>query len=319
MRPPSRPPRPPVGGPVSDHSERRAHPATMSSSPRPRPQRTLGRAVAVTGRGYWSGTLVAVTLEPAAADTGVVFVRGDLVPPALIPARVAMRVDAVQRTVLARGGVEVQMVEHALSALAALGVDNCRVHADAAELPGMDGSAAGFVAAIDSAGIVDCDATCVPIVVGETIRVEAGGSWIEAGPPRHDGLSIDYELDYGPGPIGRQRLDIDITPAAYRTELAAARTFLTLDEAHRLQAAGLGREVSPRDLVVFGPDGPIDNLLRWPDECVRHKVLDAVGDLALAGRPLVAHVRASRSGHRLNAALVEEVLAAAARRDPLSV
>ena len=153
-----------------------------------------------------------------------------------------------------------------------------------------------------------------PLVVGEVVRAEAGGSWIEAGPPRFAGLSIDYELDYGPGPIGRQRLDIDITPAAYRTELAAARTFLTMDEARRLQAAGLGRDVSPRDLVVFGPDGPVDNPLRWPDECVRHKVLDAVGDLALAGRPLVAHVRGYRSGHRLNAALVEAVLAADERR-----
>lgn len=286
----------------------------MSPTTRPRPQRTIGRPVAVSGRGYWSGTVVQVTLQPAPADTGFVFVRGDLVPPATIPARLGSRVDAVQRTVLACGAAEVQMVEHVLSALAALGVDNCRIGTDAAELPGLDGSSAGFVAAIDDAGIVDAGAECRPLVIDETVRVEAGGSWIEAGPPRFAGLSIDYELDYGPGPIGRQHLDIDITPAAYRRELAAARTFLTMDEAQRLQAAGLGRDVSPHDLVVFGADGPVDNPLRWPDECVRHKVLDAVGDLALAGRPIVAHVRGYRSGHRLNAALVEALLAADDRR-----
>lgn len=287
----------------------------MSPTSRPRPQRTIGRPVAVSGRGYWSGTVVEVTLLPAPADTGLVFVRGDLVPPVTIPARLASRVDAVQRTVLAHGAAEVQMVEHVLSALAALGVDNCRVVTDAAELPGLDGSSAGFVAAIDAVGVVDAGAAeCRPLVIVETVRVEAGGSWIEAGPARFAGLSIDYELDYGPGPIGRQRLDVDITPAAYRTELAAARTFLTMEEAQRLQAAGLGRDVSLHDLVVFGADGPVDNPLRWPDECVRHKVLDAVGDLALAGRPLVAHVRGYRSGHRLNAALVEALLAADDRR-----
>jgi len=285
---------------------------------RARPQRTLARPTAVSGRGYWSGIPVHVTLEPAPVGTGIVFRRDDLGPRAVVPARVDHRVDATQRTVLAHGAVEVQMVEHVLSALAALEIDNCVVAVDAAELPGLDGSSAPFVAAIDAAGVVDADAACVPLVVGEPIRVTSGDGWIEARPSCSGGLSIEYELDYGSGPIGRQRFAIDITPVAYRSELARARTFLTMEEAHRLQAAGLGCDVTPRDLVVFGADGPIDNPLRWPDECVRHKVLDAVGDLALVGRPVVAHVRAHRSGHRLNAALVEALLAADRRRHPLS-
>ena len=285
---------------------------------RARPQRTLARPTAVSGRGYWSGIPVHVTFEPAPVGTGIVFRRDDLGARPVVPARVGHRVDATQRTVLARGTVEVQMVEHVLSALVALEIDNCVVAVDAAELPGLDGSSAPFVAAIDAAGVVDTEATCVPLVVGEPIRVASGDGWIEARPSCSGGLSIEYELDYGSGPIGRQRFAIDVTPVAYRSELARARTFLTREEAHRLQAAGLGRDVTPRDLVVFGADGPIDNPLRWPDECVRHKVLDAVGDLALVGRPVVAHVRAHRSGHRLNAALVEAMLGADERRQPLS-
>jgi UDP-3-O-acyl-N-acetylglucosamine deacetylase len=134
-------------------------------------------------------------------------------------------------------------------------------------------------------------------------------------PPRFPGLSVDYVLDYGPGPIGRQEFSIEITPDSYRRELARARTFITIDEADRLRAAGLGLDVSMQDLVVFGPHGPVDNRLRWPDECVRHKVLDLVGDLALAGRPIHGHVRAYRSGHRLNAMLAAKLVRAAVERD----
>ena len=124
---------------------------------------------------------------------------------------------------------------------------------------------------------------------------------------------MEYELDYGPGPIGRQSLSLRITPEEYRDGLAGARTFISIDEADRLRRAGLCPEATCKDLLVFGPDGPIDNELRWSDECVRHKVLDLVGDLALAGRPIHAHVRARRSGHRLNARLAA-LLAAVPRR-----
>lgn len=170
-------------------------------------------------------------------------------------------------------------------------------------MPGMDGSAREFVAALEAAGVERLGPPLEPLVVREPCRVAEGDAWIEAIPSGWPGLSIDYELDYGPGPIGCQRLALEVTPEVYRSELAAARTFIGAEEARRLQAAGLAGTVTTRDLVVFGADGPIDNPLRWPDECVRHKVLDLVGDLALAGRPLHAHVRASRSGHRLNAAL----------------
>jgi UDP-3-O-acyl N-acetylglucosamine deacetylase len=277
---------------------------------RPRSQRTIRRAVAVSGRGYWSGRDCRVELKPAPAGSGIVFVRTDGAVPVRIPGLVESRIEAVNRTNLAAAGVQVQMVEHCLSALAGLGVDCCTVLVTAEEMPGLDGSAAAFVAAIDEAGFEDLAAPIEPLVVDETIRVADGAAWVEARPPRCAGLSVEYELDYGPGPIGRQALAVKVTPEAYRSELAAARTFLGEADAARLRAAGLGLTVTCHDLVVFGADGPIDNPLRWPDECVRHKVLDLVGDLALAGRPIHAHVRASRSGHRLNAALAAAVLAA---------
>jgi UDP-3-O-acyl N-acetylglucosamine deacetylase len=279
-----------------------------------RSQYTIRRPVTVVGTGYWSGRDIAVDLEPAPAGCGVVFVRGDRDVPVSIAATVHNRRDMPLRTTLVAGGAGVQMVEHLLSALAGLGVDACIVRVTAEELPGLDGSSRGFVDAIDLAGLADLGQPADPLVVTETVRIEEGGGWIEASPPRHAGLSVEYELDYGPGPIGRQSFALEITPETYRESLASARTFITLAEAERLRGAGLCPAATMQDLIVFGPDGPIDNCLRWPDECVRHKVLDLVGDLALVGRPLHAHVRASRSGHRLNAALAARLLDVCGRR-----
>lgn len=279
-----------------------------------RPQRTLRAVAVVAGRGYWSGAECRVEFRPAAAGSGITFLRTDLDPPAAVPGVVGAVVEAHHRTRLVDGRASVHLVEHAMSALAGLGVDNCTVAVTAEELPGLDGSSRPFVEAIDAAGTVAQDAPASPLVVEGVTRVGDASSWIEACPPRFAGLSIEYGLDYGPGPIGRQRLELEVTPAAYRGEIAAARTFLSLEDAARLRATGLGLSVSPGDLVLFGPDGPVGTTLRWADECVRHKILDAVGDLALLGRPLHAHVRAHRSGHALNASLVRALLAGVAGR-----
>jgi UDP-3-O-[3-hydroxymyristoyl] N-acetylglucosamine deacetylase len=279
-----------------------------------RSQRTLCRPAKVSGPGYWSGRECVVELLPAPANAGVVFVRGDVGVGVRIPAAVEHRVEAMNRTTLAVAGVQVQLVEHCLSALAGLGVDACVVRVSAEELPGLDGSARAFVEAIDAAGLEDLAAPVDPLVVAGAVRVEEGEAWIEASAPRSAGLTVEYELDYGPGPIGRQSLAVRVDPEVYRQGLAAARTFISAAEATRLRASGLGLAVTPQDLVVFGADGPIGNTLRWSDECVRHKVLDLVGDLALVGRPLHAHVRCSRSGHRLNAALAARLVALHGRR-----
>jgi UDP-3-O-[3-hydroxymyristoyl] N-acetylglucosamine deacetylase len=275
----------------------------MIHAPRPRLQRTIGRPVSVEGVGYWSGRTNRVVLEPAAVGAGVVFVRADLGETVRIPAVARCRVEASSRTNLAAPGGRVEMVEHVLSALAGLAIDCCVVRVHGEEMPGLDGSALAFVEAIETAGASELAEPVEPIVVAETIRVGDDDAWIEAAPPRFPGLSVEYELDYGPGPIGRQVFAGQVDPAAYRSGLAAARTFLPQADAERLRAAGRGLAATTGDLLIFGADGPIGNQLRWPDECARHKVLDLVGDLSLAGRPIHAHVRACRSGHRLNGAM----------------
>lgn len=279
-----------------------------------RTQQTIRRPVSVSGAGYWSGRAVTVEFVPAPAGTGIVFVRTGADVPVRIPATVDHRVEATARTNLASAGVQIQMVEHALSALAGLGVDCCQVRVDAEEMPGLDGSSRAFVDAIDAAGSESLGAPVEPLVVEQTCRVGDDDAWVEVSPPRFAGLSVEYELDYGPGPIGRQTLALRVSPESYRKELAAARTFISQDDASRLREAGLATTVGYGDLLVFGADGPVGNTLRWPDECVRHKVLDVIGDLALVGRPLHAHVRARRSGHRLNGAMAARLVAGEGRR-----
>ena len=281
----------------------------MASAHRPRSQQTLSRCVRVAGVGYWSGQPVTLECRPAPAETGVVFVRTDRRPHVRLPLSVSRRVDAAARTNLAVGGAGVEMVEHVVSALAGLGIDCCEIHVDAGELPGLDGSAMPYVEAFDAGGIEGLGAPLRPIVVRKTVRVEEGDAWIEASPPTHDGLTVDYTLEHEHPAIGTQRVVLDVSPQSFREQLAAARTFVTTEEAERLNAAGLGRHVTRADLLVFGDAGLEGNTLRWADECARHKALDLVGDLFLAGRPVRAVVRACRSGHRLNARLVRYLLA----------
>ncbi len=239
----------------------------------------------------------------------MVFVRTDCQPHVRIPLLLSQRVDSPARTNLGVGGVRVEMVEHLASALAGLGINCCEVRLDAAELPGLDGSAGPYVDALSDGGLEDLGCSSRPIVVRGCMRVEDGDAWIEATPAADGGLSVDYTLEHPHPAIGTQRAAYSITPNTYRTELAAARTFVTVEEAEKLVAAGLGRHVTRAELLVFGDGGVEENTLRWPDECARHKVLDVVGDLMLAGRPVIGQVRASRSGHRLNARLVRHLLA----------
>ena len=274
-----------------------------------RSQRTLRRSVRFAGVGYWSGQSVTLECHPAPAETGVVFVRTDCEPPVRLPLAIACQSDSPARTNLRVGDVRVEMVEHLASSLAGLGIDCCEVRLDASELPGLDGSSTAYVEAFDEVGLEELGAALRPIIVREPVRVEEGNAWIEASPPTYSGLSVEYTLEHVHPHIGTQRVALDVTPQAYREQFAAARTFVTADEAARLLEAGLGRHVTRAELLVFGDKGLEENTLRWADECARHKALDLVGDLALAGRPVHAVVRACRSGHRLNARLVKSLLA----------
>ena len=218
------------------------------------------------------------------------------------------RIEMPLRTTLAVGDVSIEMVEHIIAACAGLHVDNCEIWVDQVEMPGMDGSSLAYVEALDEAGFVTQSQPRAQLIVDEPLRVGTDTEWVEVSPAEHAGLSCEYHLDYGAGPIGCQTYGLQVTPEAFRKELASSRTFLLQHEAERLRSSGLGSRVTYRDVLVFDEHSPIDNELRFHDECVRHKTLDLIGDLALIGCDLVGHVVAHRSGHRLNAELVAALL-----------
>ncbi len=280
-----------------------------------RPQRTLARAVEVAGTGLVTGREVRVRFVPAAANSGIVFVRRDR-SGLTIPAQVGWVRQTQRRTTLGTPPDAITLVEHVLAALSGLRIDNCQVELDGPEPPGLDGSAAGYVAALQQAGTVLQGAMRPIWAVHKPLRVVSAGSSLTLYPPDsgEPGLRISYHLDYGPyGPIPPQRVSRTLTPQVFQNELAACRTFVTLAEAEELQRQGVGRHLGPEGLLVFGPQGLLHNRLRFADEPARHKVLDLIGDLALWGADLAGHVVAYRSGHSLNVELVRR-LAAAARQ-----
>lgn len=277
-----------------------------------RKQRTLGSVQTVEGFGYWSGKDVQIEFHPAPANHGIVFVRTDLSPHKRISAVVENRIDIPRRTVLTHGGASVEMVEHVLAALSGMQVDNCEIRVNAAELPGCDGSSLPFVEAIEKAGIEAQDSPRATLRIREVTRVGDDDSWVEISPPKgknKNTLTIRYKLDYGQNnPIGKQAYEVIVTPANFKKELASARTFLLEAEAEWLRSQGMCARCTNKDVLVFGEEGVIDNTLRFEDECVRHKALDLVGDLALAGYDLQGSVVACKSGHRLNAEVVRHAL-----------
>lgn len=279
-----------------------------------RKQRTIRRDARCGGVGFFNNRDVTVRFRPSPADHGVAFLRTDLPGSRPIPALIEYAVERQRRTALERDGVAVEMVEHVLAALAGLGIDNCLVELDAIEPPGLDGSAAPYVEALLAAGIVEQDRPRAVYAVREPLSVESrDGARIVAEPLPLPVCRIEYDLDYGPGsPIPAGRLSVDVEPESFARELAAARTFIPESEVVALRAAGYGARTTARDLLVFRADGtPIDNELRMPDECVRHKLLDCVGDFALLGGDLRGRFRAIRSGHSLNRELIRGLREAA--------
>lgn len=278
-----------------------------------RPQRTLAGETAVGGVGFVTGARVRVRLCPAAEGTGVVFRRTDRANSPLIPAHASLVTDTRRRTTLGPPDCGVTLVEHLLAALAGLRVDNCEIRIDGPEPPGLDGSSAGFVAAIERAGVVEQGGRRPVWAVTEPVVVSAGGATASLHPATDGGLRVSYLLDYGAfGPIPRQAFTLDARPAEFAREVAACRTFVTEAEAEAFRAGGFARHLTTADLLVYGANGPIDNRPRFADEPARHKVLDAVGDLALCGFDLAGHVVGYRSGHALNVELARTLVALAA-------
>lgn len=278
-----------------------------------RPQRTIAREAEVRGIGYLLGSDVTVRFRPARAGEGIRFVRVDLPDRPSVPALASFVEPRERRTALRRGEAVVEMVEHIMAALAGLRIDNCAVELNSPETPGMDGSSLTFARAIDSAGVVQLEQPREVLVIDRPISVRDGRSTVAAYPGEPDRLVLSYQLDYGNGsPIPTQGYFSESTPEGFLREIAPARTFLLAAEAEALKASGIGSRTSEADLLIFGPDGPINNALRFPDECARHKLLDVMGDLALIGKDLVGHVVAHRSGHTLNLELARALLEAEA-------
>jgi UDP-3-O-[3-hydroxymyristoyl] N-acetylglucosamine deacetylase/3-hydroxyacyl-[acyl-carrier-protein] dehydratase len=236
------------------------------------------------------------------------FIRTDLPGRPEIPVAIQCVAQRQRRTTLEAGDARVEMVEHVLAALAGLRIDNCTIEIDAPETPGCDGSSEAFTRALLDAGIEEQPAIRQSFIVDRPYFVQEGDAMLAIHPPMNGGLFISYNLDYGPQtPMLRQSYFADISPDAFVNELSDSRTFLLQAEAEMLQAQGIGTRTSPRDLLIFGADGPVDNALRHPEEPARHKILDIIGDLSIFGRDLWGHVVAYKSGHRLNAELVRQL------------
>jgi UDP-3-O-[3-hydroxymyristoyl] N-acetylglucosamine deacetylase len=269
-------------------------------------QTTLRRSVVLHGAGVHTNVPARLTLHPAPASTGITFQREGRLP---LAARCENVVDTMLRTALgdAKGGT-VNTVEHLLSACAGMGVDNLRVEIDGPELPAFDGSAAAFADAIDAAGIVEEPHARHCLKVLKPVHVHEGVAFAEFLPAEH-GLTLDIEIDFADPVIGRQRKILGVDPGTFRREVSRARSFGFLRDLAHLQAGGLALGASLDNTValledaVLNPEG-----LRFPDECVRHKMLDALGDLALAGPPIIGIFRSYRGGHALNVAAVRALL-----------
>ncbi len=275
---------------------------------RARNEHTLAQACEVSGRGYWSGQPTTVRILPASLGTGIRLVRTDLAEQPELAAVLDVRHDHELRTVLAAGAARFAMIEHLMAALYALEIDNCVVEIDAEEFPGLDGSANAYVNALRASGLVIQAAPRRQLIIDQTVRVGTAASWIECSPSLDGRAHFGYQLDYGAGsPIETQTYQSVLTPDTFCREIAPARTFVTSQQATALRAAGVAGHVRNQDLLVFGEEGPIENRLRYPDECARHKTLDLIGDLALTGLELIGRIVSHRGGHNLNAKMAQRL------------
>lgn len=274
-------------------------------------QNTLADRIDLSGVGVHSGKPVSIAMLPADADTGIVFQRSDVAPQDQtdIPAVISCVGATDLCTVLGEpSGVHVKTVEHLMAALIALHVDNVIIEVDSAEIPVMDGSSEVFVDAIDQVGLRSQNRSRKYLRVLKEVRFDMGSSWGTFTP--HDCTRYEVEIDFDEEIIGRQNFASDLTPDVFRKELSRARTFGFMKDVERYWAAGFALGSSLDNSVVICDDNKIINPegLRYNDEFVRHKTLDAVGDLALAGAQILGCYRSYRGGHKLNAMALEALL-----------
>ena len=271
-------------------------------------QRTLEQPVTTRGVGLHSGAQVTLTLRPAPAGHGIVFHRLDLPGSPPIPATAAHVVESALATTLGKGEARVGTVEHVLAALSGLGIDNVRIEVDGAEVPILDGSSGPFLYLVRSAGIRILEEPKSFVVIRRPVVLREGDR--EASLSPCDRLRVDCAIDFHHPLVPGQALSIDFSSSSFTREIARARTFGFLKDVEQMKSAGLARGGSLENAIVvdefsiLNPEG-----LRYPDEFVRHKILDALGDLALFGHPVIGHLRVKKSGHALHHRLVSRVMA----------
>ncbi|GGF17408.1 UDP-3-O-acyl-N-acetylglucosamine deacetylase [Aliidongia dinghuensis] len=273
-------------------------------------QKTLKAPIHCTGVGLHSGVKAAITLRPAPANTGIVFRRLDVEgAPVEIPADWRRSVESALCTPLTDDkGISIMTVEHLMSALAGCAIDNAIIDIIGPEVPIMDGSAAPFVFLIECAGTIEQLAPRRFVKVLKPVRIEQGQASVTLAPG--EGFSVDFTIDFASKAIARQSTRVTVDPGTFKSEISRARTFGFLAEVDQLRAAGLARGGSLDNAIVIDGDEVLnDGGLRYPDEFVRHKALDAIGDLYLAGNPLIGRFEGIRSSHALNRRALEALFA----------
>jgi UDP-3-O-[3-hydroxymyristoyl] N-acetylglucosamine deacetylase len=272
-------------------------------------QRSLKNMIRATGVGLHTGQKVYLTLRPAAPDTGIVFRRMDLPQPVEIPAEPYAVGDTRLSSCLDKGGVRVSTVEHLMSALAGLGVDNVYVDVSAPEVPIMDGSAGPFVFLLQSAGIEEQNAPKKFIRILRPVEIGDGDKWVRFEP--HNGFKLDLSIDFN-HPVfdrSRQSVSVDFSTTSYIKEVSRARTFGFMQDVETMRSQGLALGGSLDNAIVMDEYRVLNSDgLRYDDEFVKHKVLDAIGDLYLLGHPLIGAFSGHKSGHALNNQLLRKLL-----------
>ena len=271
----------------------------------PRPQ-TLALPVSVKGNGLHSNLPCTVRLVPVDRATGLIFRH--LPSGTEIPVNADYAGDLTRATTLVKHGIRLQTVEHLLSALVGLEVEHLLIELDAEELPILDGSAEPWVSAILQAGVQTLAGQRRFIKINQPLEVGQDDKWVRVCPSNGFGLRIRYTIDFNHPAIGRQSREISLTPDKYRRDIGTARTFCLEEEIDFMRARGLALGGSLENALVFGPEGPLNDVLRFEDEAVRHKMLDLIGDLALLGAPLAGLVEAHAAGHALHVALAKAIL-----------
>jgi len=257
-------------------------------------QKTISRPISLEGIGLHSGEETNIVISPAPANSGLFFLKdGERIP---------ATVDQVAQTKRGTTLKNIAVTEHLLAAAYGLEIDNLQIEVQGNELPVMDGSALPFVDALETAGIVEQNEEKTSFKLTQKIKVQDNDAWLIAEP--YDGLKVDFMVKFPY--LGEQKLSLELSPETFKREIAPARTFGYLEEVEELKAQGLARGASEKNALVLGKEGYL-NQPRFPDELVRHKILDLFGDIALLGQSLQAAISANKSGHKLNIELVRRL------------